>query len=168
MKDVLKALAQRVGHNDSGDLLDIKEINLEILDYTRENYPLGAPDYLKHLEALHKSLTLYLWLSYRYVGIFQSQRLAFHAKALVEERIDEYLDHLDYSDEARKERIRNMRQQAAHKRRRAEKVFQDEETPTEQQQQETVGSWNEAGHEEPLLNGLGEQENIPTAHGNSP
>ncbi|ROW05261.1 hypothetical protein VSDG_00170 [Cytospora chrysosperma] len=168
MKEVLKALAQRVGHNDSGDLLDIKEINLEILDYTRESYPLGAPDYLKHLEALHKSLTLYLWLSYRYVGIFQSQRLAFHAKALVEERIDEYLDHLDYSDEARKERIRNMRQQAAHKRRRAEKVFQDEETPTEQQQQETVGSWNEAGHEEPLLNGLGEQEKIPTAHGNSP
>ncbi|ROW09700.1 hypothetical protein VMCG_02453 [Cytospora schulzeri] len=165
MKDVLKALAQRVAFNESGDLVDIKEMNLEILNYTRDSYPMGPTDYLKHLEALHKSLTLYLWLSYRYVGIFQNQSLAFHAKALVEERIDEYLDHLDYSDEARRERIRNMRKQAASKRRRAQKVFGKDDSQIEQQQQEeTVGSWNEAGHEEPLLNGLGEEEKIPTAH----
>lgn len=168
MKDVLRALAQRVAFNESGRLLDIKELNLEILDYTRDNYPLGPPDYLKHLEALHKSLTLYLWLSYRYVGVFQDQTLAFHVKELVEEKINGYLDHLDYSDEARRERIQNMRKQAAVKRRRAQKVFADEEPQDKQQQQETVGSWNEAGHEEPLLNGLGKEEKIPTAHGNNP
>ncbi|KUI56877.1 ATP-dependent RNA helicase SUPV3L1, mitochondrial [Cytospora mali] len=167
IKDVLRALARRVAFNENGDLLDIKEINLEILDYTRDNYPLGPPDYLKHLEALHKSLTLYLWLSYRYNGVFQSQSLAFHVKELVEERINEYLDHLDYSEEARKERIRSMRKQAAIKRRRAEKVFQDE-APVAEQEQETVGSWTETGHEEPLFNGLGKDENVPAAHGDSP
>ena len=166
MKEVLRAMAQRVALNENGNLLDIKEINLEILDSTRDNYPQGGPEYLRHLEALHKSLTLYLWLSYRYVGIFQSQALAFHVKALVEEKINDYLEHLDFSAEARKERIRTMRRAAASKRRRAEQVLADEDVSA--QEQETVGSWNEEGHEEPLLNGLGEAEKIPTAHGNSP
>lgn len=168
MKEVLRSLAKRVAFNQNGDLLDIKEINLEILDYTRDNYPSGGPDFLKHLEALHKSLTLYLWLSYRYVGVFQSQTLAFHVKEMVEERINDYLDHLNFSDAARRERIRSMRKLAASKRRRAEKVLRDEDPVDGQQQQETVGSWNEAGHEEPLFNGLGEAEEIPTAQGTSP
>lgn len=165
MKEVLRALAKRVAFNEDGNLLDVKEINLEVLDYTRDSYPHGGPEYLKQLEALHKSLTLYLWLSYRYVGIFQSQPLAFHVKELVEEKINEYLEHLDFSDEARKQRIRAMRTQADKKKRRAQRVFRDSEEPREDQQQETVGSWTEAGHEEPLFNGLGNAEKIPTAHG---
>ncbi|ROW16689.1 hypothetical protein VPNG_01747 [Cytospora leucostoma] len=140
MKEVLRALAKRVALNEDGNLLDVKEINLEVLDYTRNNFPHGGPEYLKQLEALHKALTLYLWLSYRYVGIFQSQPLAFHVKEMVEEKINEYLEHLDFSDEARKQRIREMRKQAAKKKRRAQRVFQDSEEPRHGQQQETVGS----------------------------
>lgn len=165
IKEVLRTLAKRVAYNESGDLADIKEINLEMLEFTRDNYPSGGPDYLKHLEALHKSLTLYLWLSYRYAGIFESQALAFHAKEMVEERINEYLEHLDFSSEARKERIKRMRRQVAGKHRRTQKVFQDIEAGAQEQEQQTVGSWNEVGHEEPLLSGLGETEKIPTAHG---
>ncbi|KAJ0117939.1 hypothetical protein J7T55_014389 [Diaporthe amygdali] len=158
---VLRALASRVAHNDSGKLLDIKEFNLEILDYTLDNYPQGRAVYLKQLEALHKCLTLYLWLSYRYVGIFQSQALAFHVKSMVEERINEYLEKLDYSPEARRERVRQMRKEATRKERIALKVLSDGEDDDLEQEQETVGDWTVEGHEEPLLNGMGEAEKIP-------
>lgn len=163
MKEFVKALAYRVSKNDSGKLLDIKELNLEILDYTRTSYPYGRVEYLRHLEALHKCLTLYLWLSYRYVGVFQSQRLGFHIKAMVEERIDEYLANLDYSAEIRRVRVQQMRNEAAKKERAARRVFDDDgpPEPEPEQQQQRVGDWNSEGHEEPLLNGLGEAEKIP-------
>lgn len=161
MKEFLRALAFRVANNDSGKLLDIKELNLEILDYTRTSYPHGPVEYLKHLEALHKCLTLYLWLSYRYVGVFQSQALAFHVKSMVEERINEYLANLDYSPEVRRVRVQQMRKEAARKARDARKVFDEDGAPETEQQQQTVGDWAVEGHEEPLLNGLGEAEKIP-------
>lgn len=163
MKEFVKALAYRVSKNDSAKLLDIKELNLEILDYTRSSYPYGRVEYLRHLEALHKCLTLYLWLSYRYVGVFQSQRLGFHIKAMVEERINEYLANLDYSPEIRRVRVQQMRAEAAKKERAARRVFDDdgEPEPEQEQQQQRVGDWNSEGHEEPLLNGLGEAEKIP-------
>lgn len=161
MTGFLRALASRVAYHDSGKLLDIKELNLELLDYTRTSYPHGRTEYLKHLEALHKCLTLYLWLSYRYVGVFQSQALAFHVKAMVEERIDEYLANLDYSPEVRRVRIQQIRTAAARKARVARKVFDEDGEAEPEQQQETVGDWTVEGHEEPLLNGLGEAEKIP-------
>jgi ATP-dependent RNA helicase SUPV3L1/SUV3 len=166
MKDIAKALASRLANNDSGKLLDIKELNLEILDYTRMSYPHGRVEYLRHLEALHKGLVLYLWLSYRYVGIFQSQGLAFHVKAMVEEKIDEYLANLNYSPEVRRVRLQQMRQEAARKTRAARRVFDEDDGPEpqqqqQQQQQETVGDWTREGHNEPLLNGLGKDEKIP-------
>lgn len=169
MRAVLTALASRVANHESGKLLDIKELNLEILDYTRTNYPQGRVEYLRHLETLHKGLTLYLWLSYRYVGIFQSQALAFHVKGLVEEKIDEYLANLDYSPELRKVRLQQMRKEAAKKERDARTVFDEEEDDVKpQQQQETVGDWTREGHDEPLLNGLGKAEKIPPTRDNTP
>ncbi|KAL1874555.1 RNA helicase [Diaporthe australafricana] len=161
MVEVLQALAHRVATNDNGNLLDIPEFNLEILDHTRESYPRGRADYLRHLESLHKCLALYLWLSYRYVGIFQSQALAFHVKAMVEEKIDEYLGELDYSPEARQQRVRQIRKEAARKASIEKKVFGDEKNAKPVQEQETVGDWTVEGHDEPLLNGLGEAEEIP-------
>lgn len=171
MKEVVQAIARCVGHNKSGHLLDIKELNLEILDYDRKNYPAGKVDYLRHLEALHKSLVLYLWLSYRYVGVFQSQALAFHVKALVEDKIDEYLANLDYSPELRKERLRLIRKEAAKKERSARTVLDYEEQGPQggrEAQQETVGDWTREGHDEPLLNGLGKEEKIPPTHDATP
>ncbi|KKY33616.1 putative atp-dependent rna helicase suv3 [Diaporthe ampelina] len=161
MKEFLRSLATRVANHDSGKLLDFKELNLELLDYTRTSYPAGRVEYLKHLEALHKFLTLYLWLSYRYVGVFQSQALAFHVKAMVEERINEYLANLDYSPEVRRVRVEQMRMEAAKKSRAARQVFDEDEEPQPEQQQQRVGDWTAEGHEEPLFNGLGEAEKIP-------
>lgn len=161
MKEFLTALARSVAKHRSGKLLDFKDLNLEILDYTRTSYPHGRAEYLKHLEALHKCLTLYLWLSYRYVGVFQSQALAFHVKAMVEERINEYLANLDYSPEIRKVRVQQMRMEAAKKARDARRVLDEDDEPEPKQQQQRVGDWAAEGHEEPLLNGLGEAEKIP-------
>jgi ATP-dependent RNA helicase SUPV3L1/SUV3 len=167
MKETVKALANCVAKHDDGNLLKIKEFNLEILEYTLSSYPHGRNEYLKHLEALHKGLTLYLWLSYRYTGIFQSQALAFHVKAMVEERINEYLANLDYSPELRKARVKSMRMEAAKKARKARRVIGEEEDGDEgatselEEQQQTVGDWTMEGHDEPLLNGLGRDEPIP-------
>lgn len=161
MKEFLRALGTRVAKNDNAKLIDIKELNLEILDYTRQSYPYGRVEYLKHLEALHKCLTLYLWLSYRYVGVFQSQALAFHVKSMVEERIDEYLANLDYKPEIRRVRVQQMRMEAAKKARAARRVFDEDGESEPEQQQQRVGDWSKEGHEEPLLNGLGEAEKIP-------
>lgn len=132
LRNVLTALAKRVANHDSGDLLDIKEINLEILDHSPETYPYGQVNYLRNLESLHKALTLYLWLSYRYVGVFQNQGLAFHVKALVEEKINKYLDRLDFSPEARRARIKEERKAVARQQKKAEKVFSDVAEDTEE------------------------------------
>lgn len=147
MTEVVKALARRVALNQNGELLNIQEIPLEILDYSRDTYPPGKLEYLKHLESLHRALTLYLWLSYRYTGVFQSQELAFHTKALVERRIDEYLAQLDYAPEARKKQIAENRKQLSKRRRQAERVFGDDLVDVED---ERVDVWTE-GQEVPLL-----------------
>ena len=107
MPSVLGALARCVGDNSSGALLDIPEIPLDILDK-----PIVANrDYIANLECLHKTLILYLWLSYRFAGVFINQAMAFHTKKLVEERIDKMLAEYS-SSPAIRERIRRMRDEA--------------------------------------------------------
>ncbi|KAK0715823.1 P-loop containing nucleoside triphosphate hydrolase protein [Lasiosphaeris hirsuta] len=114
----IKSMAEAVALMKSGHLLDIKGIDFEILDVEREK---GGQDYLLRLESLHKAITLYLWLSYRYDGVFVSQPLAFHAKEIVEQRIADFLEHLDFSAE----RLRDARERA---RRLAEKSIRDRGT----------------------------------------
>lgn len=168
MIDVVKALARRVAHHESGELLDIKEIQLEILDFTRTNYPAGRGEYLRHLEALHKALTLYLWLSYRYVGIFQSQGLAFHVKALVEERINKYLENLDYSQAARQERLASNRRSVSRQSSQYKKVLGDDGGEAMPAESEGLGVWTEESHEEPLLSGVSDAEVAPPAQNANP
>lgn len=107
MRPILAALARCVGDNSSGALLDIPEIPLDILDEDTK------PDrsYMEQLESLHKALILYLWLSYRFAGVFVSQAMAFHVKKLVEERIDKMLAEYS-SSPAIRDRIRKMREEA--------------------------------------------------------
>ncbi|OAA62586.1 mitochondrial ATP-dependent RNA helicase [Niveomyces insectorum RCEF 264] len=140
-REVLAALARCVARMQSGALLDIPEIDLEVLDVRREDVgPTGDGDggksggssgsgsgdggaaagrraarslYLARLEALHKAITLYLWLSYRYVGVFTSQALAFHVKGLVEDKITEYLEALTFVPERRRQRAEALRKLAA-------------------------------------------------------
>lgn len=84
---MLTAFAKCVATQGGGSILEIPELNLEILD--REMTV--DKGYLTSLETLHKALVLYLWLSYRFSGIFTTQALAFHIKTLVEEKIDKVL-----------------------------------------------------------------------------
>ena len=85
---ILQAYARCIISQSDGDLLDIPELDLEILDRKHT----ASKEYLVSLEAFHKALVLYLWLSYRFKGVFISQALAFHVKSLVEEKIDKALD----------------------------------------------------------------------------
>ena len=107
VRPILAAFARCVGDNSSGALLDIPEIPLDLLDED------SKPDrsYMARLEALHKALILYLWLSYRFAGVFINQAMAFYVKGLVEERIDKMLAEYS-SSPGIEERIRKMREEA--------------------------------------------------------
>jgi ATP-dependent RNA helicase SUPV3L1/SUV3 len=91
VETVIKALAKCVASQSGGELLDIKEIDLELLD---EPVDVENKEHLRKLENLHSALTLYLWLSYRFAGVFRSQALAFHVKSLLEEKIEIYLSRV--------------------------------------------------------------------------
>ncbi|KAI5464992.1 ATP-dependent RNA helicase SUV3 precursor [Mariannaea sp. PMI_226] len=95
----IRALARIIANNDNGDLLDIKEIPLEFLDINPREYDGTPQDYLWKLESLHSAINMYLWLSYRFQGMFRSQALAFHVRSLVEERLVESLEKMDFTDE---------------------------------------------------------------------
>lgn len=81
--------------DQKGDLLDIPEVELEVLDLPVA----GDRNYLLKLEDLHKALILYIWLSYRFTGVFTDRPMAFYAKSLAEEKIDQGL--LEFSANAK-------------------------------------------------------------------
>ncbi|EED22133.1 mitochondrial ATP-dependent RNA helicase Suv3, putative [Talaromyces stipitatus ATCC 10500] len=97
-----KGFIQCVARNTSGRLLDIPELNLEILEAPVS----GSRDYLNELESLHKSLILYLWLSYRMGGIFTDRTLATHVKGMVEERMMRALTEFSANAKLRKDASR--------------------------------------------------------------
>ncbi|KAK8090984.1 hypothetical protein PG994_000489 [Apiospora phragmitis] len=146
---VLQAFARCVSTMDGGHVLDIPELNLELLDHQKETYPGGPANYLSNLEALHKGLTLYLWLSYRYSGVFRSQSLAFHIKAMVEEKIDAQLGEAVYSQEARRAIMKKVRKRLESRNRDMNEILGD--AGEDETQHETVGDWVEEGHQEPLF-----------------
>ncbi|KAK5991504.1 ATP-dependent RNA helicase suv3 [Cladobotryum mycophilum] len=109
--DVLRALASIVATNSNGDLLDIKEIPLEFLDLDLKDFEDGQK-YLYKLESLHVAINQYVWLSYRYAGMFRSQGLAFHVRSLVEEKLIHTLDRLNFSEEHLERRRKSQRLRA--------------------------------------------------------
>ncbi|KAL8942273.1 MAG: hypothetical protein Q9216_001746 [Gyalolechia sp. 2 TL-2023] len=88
LRPVLHAFAKCVGDNTGGGILDIKALDLELLNV---RFKVGSRDHLQRLESLHKALILYLWLSYRFAGVFNTQAMAFYVKKLVEDRIQQAL-----------------------------------------------------------------------------
>jgi ATP-dependent RNA helicase SUPV3L1/SUV3 len=108
LPDVLIELAKCVADQSSGHILELTTLKLELLDINPTEYFKGSAQYLKETEALHKAITLYLWLSYRFTGVFHSQQLAFHIKELAEKKIDECLAHVNW-DQASRERMRRQR-----------------------------------------------------------
>ncbi|KAL9598315.1 MAG: hypothetical protein Q9179_003957 [Wetmoreana sp. 5 TL-2023] len=88
MRPVVRAFAECVGKNGGGGILEIPALDLRLLD---QQMMLGSRGYLEKLEFLHKALILYLWLSYRFAGVFNTQAMAFYVKGIVEERIQHAL-----------------------------------------------------------------------------
>ena len=88
LRPILRSFAECVANQRGGEILDIKALDLEILNVrpTIESRTL-----LLQLECLHKALILYLWLSYRFAGVFSSHTMAFYIKGIVEERIQQNL-----------------------------------------------------------------------------
>jgi ATP-dependent RNA helicase SUPV3L1/SUV3 len=87
-----KALALR----DGRDLLEFDSLPLELLDMDIHDHATGPRGYLRQAEMLHHALTLYLWLSYRFAGVYRLQPLCFHIKSLVEEKIDQCLAEINF------------------------------------------------------------------------
>ncbi len=83
-RKVINALARCVVNRTAVTVVDVPEIPLDLLDLP----PSGDRNYLVNLELLHKSLILYLWLSYRFTNIFLDREMAIRAKEMVEEKIN--------------------------------------------------------------------------------
>lgn len=105
--EVVMEFAECVAQQSNGHILEIKSMPFELLDIKQEEYEADKEAYLRAIESLHKAITLYLWLSYRYSGVFQSQALAFHLKEQVEEKISDCLANVDY-DARRRQKIRQI------------------------------------------------------------
>ncbi|KAI0395888.1 P-loop containing nucleoside triphosphate hydrolase protein [Xylariaceae sp. FL0594] len=153
---VLQSLARCVSAMEGGDLVDIPEINLELLDEGRVS-DYSEADHLRKLESLHKSITLYLWLSYRFSGVFRSQALAFHVKDLVEEKISDHLSRITMSSETRRRRIESMRRSAELAQRQKEQVLEEGLGEEAGGVHEGNSLWHE---EEPLLDDPSELDQI--------
>ena len=89
---IVRAYAECVAEQRNGSLLNIPQLNLEILDApaTRDRA------YLRKMETMHKALVLYLWLSYRFEGVFSSRPMAFYVKGLFEEKIEQVLSEFKW------------------------------------------------------------------------
>jgi ATP-dependent RNA helicase SUPV3L1/SUV3 len=123
----LRAFAKCVAELGSGNLLDFPEINLEILESQPPRTPQEQIKYLHDLESVHHTITMYLWLSYRYQGVFQSQSLAFKVKSMVEEKISAHLEKLTFIQEAQRVRRERMRRMAAQSEEKERSLLLEEE-----------------------------------------
>ncbi len=146
----LRAMAGVVAHNQSGDLLSIREIPLEVLDlHLAALSGKEATDYLYKLESLHMALNGYIWLSYRFTGMFRSIDLAFHVRTLVEDKLIDALEKLNFTNE----QLLSLRQQ---KRRQARATRLREKVAAEAD--------SDAGHDSVVLD-IGSPEAVKQRDG---
>lgn len=87
MQRLIKAFATYAAEQKQCSIVDVPELPLEVLDSEKP----GDRQHLRQLEDLHKGINLYLWLSYRFHGVYNSRMLAFYAKKLVEAAIERSL-----------------------------------------------------------------------------
>ncbi|KAK0627133.1 P-loop containing nucleoside triphosphate hydrolase protein [Immersiella caudata] len=151
-----RGLAEALAHHQSGHICDIEGIDLTILELDTKTSKFNKTELLLRLESLHKQITLYLWLSYRFEGVFQSQHLAFHIKSLVETKIAGLLGEFDFTAESAHLRRKFLRLKVEQNRKRESTLVADEPEGGEGkhgegEHGEGPGVWNEEGHEEPLL-----------------
>lgn len=124
---LLRKLAQCVAEQRGGKMTEILEIPLE---YLSEDLEASRP-FLRKLELLHKAVTTYLWLGYRFAGIFPDRDMAFYVKGLVQEKISAVLESLNFTAQEA-EKIRQKRE------RRALRLLQQEEEAKERHETDLV------------------------------
>lgn len=106
--ELARAYARFVAQSRAVSIADVDELNLELLedDYVADRA------YLRKLEELHKGVIVFMWLSYRFAGVFIQRELALHVKQLVETRIEAVLEKLAFDFEkmrlSREQRIISM------------------------------------------------------------
>jgi ATP-dependent RNA helicase SUPV3L1/SUV3 len=122
----IQEFAACVADQSGGELLDLKSLKIELLAKDIHDHPEGSKGYLREAETLHKSLTLYLWLSYRFDGVFRSQALCFHVKSLVEDKIDQCLAEVQW--DTQKSKRQNAIRRMAVKESQARNLAADELT----------------------------------------
>jgi len=100
VQNYLVDLATAVSEQKGGGLLELPYLDLEVLDEEVK----GDRDYLRRVERLHKMLVAYLWLSFRFPGVFTTRPLAMHVKELVENAIAKSLSMFNFSEAMGKKR----------------------------------------------------------------
>ncbi|KAF2103095.1 P-loop containing nucleoside triphosphate hydrolase protein, partial [Rhizodiscina lignyota] len=97
--ELLVSLARCVADQKGGSLLDLppEQLQLELLEQPAD----GERSSLRRLERLHKDIILYLWLSYRFSGIFSTRQLALYVKGLVEKKIEETIAKMSFNERSR-------------------------------------------------------------------
>jgi ATP-dependent RNA helicase SUPV3L1/SUV3 len=106
-RELMPAYARIIAEQSGGNLIDIAQLPLEVLE--AEVSP--SREYLRELERLHKGIVTYLWLSYRFAGLFTTRALAFHVKTMVEEKIEEVLDKFSFTEAQRRKIAANREKQ---------------------------------------------------------
>lgn len=126
-----RTYAQLIAQNKGVSIAEIKELDLELL---KEDYTANR-GYLQKLEALHKGVIVWMWLSYRFMGIFINRELAAHVKEMVEKRIEDVLQRMSFD-------FNNM------KKRRERAILDMLENEAKQEEgEEQTKSENETGDE---------------------
>jgi ATP-dependent RNA helicase SUPV3L1/SUV3 len=112
--EIIKELAACIASKTTnGHILDLKTFDLELLEKDIHDHRNGVKGFLRSAEALHKAITLYMWLSYRFAGMFTSHKLALHLKTLTEQKIEQCLSVFEYDASAIKARTFLRKQQLA-------------------------------------------------------
>ena len=86
-RKIFAAYARCVAERKGGNILDIPEVEIELLDSEIE----ANKEYVQQLEELHHALVLYMWLSFKFSAVFYARETAAHIKRLVEQKIDQAL-----------------------------------------------------------------------------
>jgi len=146
----LREMATAVATLTSGELLDLRSMDIDALQYEARPAHMSEQDYIARLESLHRAITMYLWLGYRYKGVFQSHNLAFHVKQLVEKKIEVRLSKLNFVPGLMKS-VRDRKREAAKQRREMTGLLDDVEEGEEGLGEHGEGYPPSEAYEEPVF-----------------
>ena len=146
----LREMATAVATLTSGDLLGLHSMDIDALQYEERPAHMSEQDYIARLESLHRAITMYLWLGYRYKGVFQSHNLAFHVKQLVEKKIEVRLSKLNFVPGLMKS-VRDRKREAAKQRREMTGLLDDVEEGEEGLGEHGEGYPPSEAYEEPVF-----------------